>query len=442
MIKSRCELNKYFILIIISGLFLISACSCKRSDPSLERALDFAGSNKSELEKVLAHYSKDPADSLKLKAAKFLIINMPYHYGYYGEEINRYSNIFSIIDTFSYTHENISNEDRAHIGDSIIGIYGEPNLDNIKKEYDSKIITADYLIKNIDFAFTALRQTAWGRKIPFDDFCEYILPYRIRNEQIDDWRPEYYQRYMKMLHSAPKPDDLGDTYGYMKWQLGGETNFDVSFDKYFPFDQSVGDIEKGRIGSCEITAFAAVTAMRSVGLPVGYDYIMHWGTANSRHYMPALTDRFDAIHLITNENVQEDTWHLVDFSSEYNANRHKFLQSEMPKGLYVQNVKTIPKVYRFTYSQSQALLSINKNVPKEYISPEFQQTNLKDVTDEYVTTANVKIPTGKEVEKYKVGYLTVFDISGWQPVAVAEMKNDQIVFNKLGKETVYLPTVY
>ena len=39
----------------------------------LENALDLAGENRNELEKVLAHYQKD---SLKFKAASFLIENM------------------------------------------------------------------------------------------------------------------------------------------------------------------------------------------------------------------------------------------------------------------------------------------------------------------------------------------------------------------------------
>jgi hypothetical protein len=40
-----------------------------------------AGRNQRQLQRVLNHYSRDPADSLKLRAAKFLIDNMAYHYG-------------------------------------------------------------------------------------------------------------------------------------------------------------------------------------------------------------------------------------------------------------------------------------------------------------------------------------------------------------------------
>ncbi len=67
-------------------LFLLSSCSGNESE-ALEQALQMAGDNRAELEKVLAHYSHAPADSLKLRAAVFLIENMPGHYSYDGDEV-------------------------------------------------------------------------------------------------------------------------------------------------------------------------------------------------------------------------------------------------------------------------------------------------------------------------------------------------------------------
>jgi hypothetical protein len=57
------------------GIVLILAIGCNRQLPHLEQAL--TGENRTERETVLAHYIKDPADSLKYQAACFLIENMP-----------------------------------------------------------------------------------------------------------------------------------------------------------------------------------------------------------------------------------------------------------------------------------------------------------------------------------------------------------------------------
>ena len=56
-------------------LWLVTAYSCSNYSSRLKAVLDYSGTNRAELEKVLDHYSQDPADSLKLKASIFLIVN-------------------------------------------------------------------------------------------------------------------------------------------------------------------------------------------------------------------------------------------------------------------------------------------------------------------------------------------------------------------------------
>jgi hypothetical protein len=75
-------MKKSISIIWIFVCFLIS-CTRQQYSPEIESVLEQAGDNRSELEQVLQHYSQDPADSLKLKAAEFLIINMPNKYPKY-----------------------------------------------------------------------------------------------------------------------------------------------------------------------------------------------------------------------------------------------------------------------------------------------------------------------------------------------------------------------
>ena len=40
-----------------------------------------------------------------------------------------------------------------------------------------------YLVTNIEWAFKVWREAAsWGKNLPFGQFCEYVLPYRVGNE--------------------------------------------------------------------------------------------------------------------------------------------------------------------------------------------------------------------------------------------------------------------
>ena len=59
----------FFIVLIFS-----SCVSDNTVDQQTESSLQFAGNNRTELEKVLKYYKNDPQ---KLEAAKFLIRNMP-----------------------------------------------------------------------------------------------------------------------------------------------------------------------------------------------------------------------------------------------------------------------------------------------------------------------------------------------------------------------------
>jgi hypothetical protein len=97
-----------------------------------------AGNNCAELEKVLKYYGKIPADSLKLRAAEFLIVNMPGKYSaYYDTPWNDVATVH-----LRWT----SSSDKQLVLDTY-GL-GKP----VKRE-DVKHITADYLINNIELAF-------------------------------------------------------------------------------------------------------------------------------------------------------------------------------------------------------------------------------------------------------------------------------------------------
>ena len=74
-------MKKIYAFVILSWVLLFCFCGCREVD-SLEQGLMFAGDNRAELEKVLKHYRQTLEDSLKYKAACFLISNMRWHENY------------------------------------------------------------------------------------------------------------------------------------------------------------------------------------------------------------------------------------------------------------------------------------------------------------------------------------------------------------------------
>ena len=65
---------------------------------------------------------------------------------------------------------------------------------------DARTLTADYLIRNIDEAF-AVWDRPWNRHLSFNEFCEWILPYRVSGEVPEEWRTLYRERFEPLLQS-------------------------------------------------------------------------------------------------------------------------------------------------------------------------------------------------------------------------------------------------
>jgi hypothetical protein len=119
-----------------SFLLIICLLSCSKPySNELEAVLKQAGKNRRELEKVLKHYSQNPADSLKLRAAEFLIVNMPGKYSvYYDAPWN---------DVATVCLRWTSSSDKQRMLDTYKT--GEP----VRRE-DINCITSEYLINNRD----------------------------------------------------------------------------------------------------------------------------------------------------------------------------------------------------------------------------------------------------------------------------------------------------
>lgn len=171
-------------------LFLLSGCTSDE-DRRIEEVLDFAGDNSGELKQVLSHYERQ-GDGLKLKAARFLIANMEDKYAY-------------DIPDWGAIHDTLRAIKRTGRGENR---WKQINYKILPKVYDAQVMTADYLIENIDLAFDAWRQRPWGRHYSFEDFCEYILPYRIGDEPLERWRKEYMERSVFLLDSLYRGTDV------------------------------------------------------------------------------------------------------------------------------------------------------------------------------------------------------------------------------------------
>lgn len=229
-------------------------CHLKHNtDTVLESALRTAGANRSELEKVLAYCRND---ELKYKSAVFLIRNMPGHYSYMltaeDEKVReRLADIYK-------GNASIDEDLREH------------TLAERKKVRDLDVITSDYLIDNINEAVKSYIDRPWNRSLPFDDFCNLILPYRIGTEPLQNWRKVYKERYSYILDSLYTGTDPIEATNIIFKALDGQLFM------YFPSFRltNLGPffLLNNRIGGCREICDFTLYLMRALGLPVSTDF--------------------------------------------------------------------------------------------------------------------------------------------------------------------------
>lgn len=156
----------------------------------MEKALEMAGTNRAELEKVMEHYR---GDSLKLRAARLLIENMQYHFSInerfvsgkgesYYPDITRFTGAASV---------------KGHC-DSLMAAGW--HIDR-RTEYDIRCVDAEFMIRNIELAFHVWKKP-WASEVSFGDFCKYILPYRSQNDPLSYARERFMERYTALLDST------------------------------------------------------------------------------------------------------------------------------------------------------------------------------------------------------------------------------------------------
>ena len=396
---------KQFLLLFLSSILL---ASCNQPSP-LKQALNAAGDNRAELEKVLVHYESED-DAQKLEAARFLISNMPGHSSYGTERINEYY-------TIALNLARSGMDPKAQYDSLLYLSRNEFASTQNQAVPDSKIITADYLISSIDKAFDSWRGNRFAEHVTFDEFCEWLLPYKcVEMQSFDAWRDTMVAHYGASLTEwLPNDESYNSTFRalevvreYVLERLG---RFEIYTEAPIPL-RSAETMVNLQFGRCIDFVTLGVMAFRSLGLPVVIDEVPCYGRFRAGHaWFTMLNDRGEEL---------PSEWDL----------------STTPGKAFFTNY-TLPKVYRQSYAINYDRVKyLNRSVVKYPFG--VHQT---DVTDHYVRTADIEIPLPKDFKKLEdYAYLAVFDghYTIWRVVDYGEVKGKKIRFNNIGRNIMYI----
>lgn len=262
---------------LLFSLFAAFITCCGNKQERVSEALSMAKDNSKELQKVLQHYR---GDSVKYRAAVYLIENMP---GKFGTE-----------HTITYKGKKYNPNEFTHeFGVTTYSLPSDLEFVDIEFKVDIFNIDALSLIKNIDLAFEARGRYWWCENLSEEDFFETVLPYRVLNEPLDNWREYYYNKYATIADSVASITHSVDSAVNI---LNGiiEKKYIQDADKLRGYMYTC-EIEAFGGGTCMHLAVDAAHAMRALGIPVNVDILPYHGKINGGHAYNSFKDRKGAL---------------------------------------------------------------------------------------------------------------------------------------------------
>jgi hypothetical protein len=360
----------------------------------LELALEKAGDNRTELEAVLAHYQEG---SQKYAAACFLIENMP---GHNYAELVFFDPEDARVDFDSLSYENYDAASAAM--SAIEKERGELHYGRGNTIEDTQTISSSYLIENIDLSFLGWKTNPWSKELSFEDFCEYVLPYRGSNEPIEHWRGELMEQFAGLADEMENPTDPKEAGRLLEQKANAIIGFDPIFYLH-PTDQGFAEMKWRGLGRCEDITNMQIYARRAGGVAVASDYTPYWAKSGNNH-----------------------AWSVV-----IGANGKGYAPISGVAG----------KVYRKTFSEQ--LDSLGAKLQEGEKAPRWLKGKYyKDVTESYVSTSDVTVALRGDIGEDRFAYLCVFNSGHWKAIQWGELQKTSVMFKDMGRDIVYLPSFF
>lgn len=375
-------------------IIALNISSCNNKNEEIEEVLKASHNNRLELEKVLSSFKDNP---FKYEAACFLISNMYDKHTYSAETIDSIKQIKSIRRPCEQEIEKWKNYNYQKNGQLI---------------RDIDVIKSDLLIDNINLACDVWLSRPWHKYYSFKDFCEYVLPYRIADEELSNWRQSYFNRYNSIVDSVLKyTTDIIEVSAAVSEHLKNE-----GFDNYDDGIRlpNLGAIYllNNRLGFCRENCDIASYAMRSLGIPIATDQYITSPSYNSKHMWSAIIDT---------------TGRAIPFN--YTEGK--------PSRNNNQFNRKIGKVYRLYFGKQPLKFKISNDIETPNL---FTNHYLSDVSNQYFNeSSRIKLSL-KTNQKWV--YLSVYDGFKYRPIDIAEMKNGIALFHYIEDNIILFPVTY
>lgn len=130
-------------------------------------------------------------------------------------------------------------------------------------ERDAKALTADFLLENVSYAYKARAEFPWAKDVPKDIFLNDVVAYVNLNENRENWRKDFYNRFKKYVASCKTMREAIDS---VNKNVRDELMVDYNTKREKP-DQAPYESMRQHMASCSGLSILLTDAFRAVGIP-------------------------------------------------------------------------------------------------------------------------------------------------------------------------------
>jgi hypothetical protein len=378
--------------------------------PALDRVLLAAKANRVQLERALNHFSPE-AQPLEHAAMQWLVLHLERH----GHARMAWLNAAGVAVEIPRAAF-LSPEDFERAWANLQAEHGELRPGVVRLDGDLLSLTQGELAQNVDYAVRAWRERPWTRDLKLEQFLEGVLPHRVGDEALDDWRRVLFETFATL---EDRLEHRRDPFEAAEWIRRSARSWVEVAPQYawHLTDQSLAEMLLSKKGRGEDLAHLELMALRANAIPSALDYTPAWA---------ARSGNFAWTRLLLEDAAGRGVPEAVGTETPRDA----------PAG-------RLAKVYRRTFSSQSD--SWAARVPgTEPLPVWLADARMRDVTAEYVPVASITVPLRPSSRRSVLAYACVFDGRNWTPIAAGRVSDEGafVRFTDLGREVAYLPAWY
>ncbi|MBA4409274.1 MAG: transglutaminase domain-containing protein [Bacteroidota bacterium] len=133
----------------------------------------------------------------------------------------------------------------------------------------------EFFLKNIQFSLKVRQEMAWGKSIPEEEFLHFVLPLRVNNENLDNFREVMYDEITTRI----KGMDMKQAALEINHWCHEKVNYRGTDSR----TSSPLSAVKKTFGRCGEESTFTVSAMRTAGIPARQVYTPRWAHSDDNH---------------------------------------------------------------------------------------------------------------------------------------------------------------